>query len=478
MIKIQNNWRLPSLSSVKNNKPIIQYTDFNLEPQYRGLGLNKYYYLRTYGCQANERDSESIAGILELLGFKATQDKEKCDLIILNTCAVRKNAEDKVLGELGSLKKYCKVNPNLVIALAGCMAQEEGIVELILTKYRHVNLIFGTHNINNLPNLLASCFINHQKIVEVISNQAEVVEDMPISRFKNHKAWINIMYGCDKFCSYCIVPYTRGRQRSRKMADIIKEINACQLQGCQEVSLLGQNVNAYGKDFALDDGFATLLAEVAKTGIARIRFVTSHPWDFSDKMIEVVAQCTNIMPYIHLPVQAGSNEILTKMGRRYTVEQYKTLYDKLKIAIPNIAFTTDIIVGFPGETAQQFMTTLDLVKYCKFDNIYSFIYSPREQTPAALMIDDVPEVVKKQRLKELNDLFKVYALENSKRYIDTIEEVLVDGWSKTNKNVYSGYTKTNKLVNFTSELTLKSGDFIAVKIIKAKTFTLEGIGLD
>ncbi len=474
MVKIDKNWKLPSLDSVKNANSEIRYFDFNLSSDFKELGTGKYFYLRTYGCQANERDSESISGILRAMGFTYTEDLDRCDLIVLNTCAVRKNAEDKVIGELGALKKYKKNKPNLIIALAGCMSQEEEVVHLILNKYRQVNLIIGTHNISNLPSLLKKCMIDGEKVVEVFSDTAEVVEQLPIDRFKDHKAWINIMYGCDKFCTYCIVPYTRGKQRSRRMKDILKEVKECLNNNFKEITLLGQNVNAYGKDFGLEDGFAVLLEEVAKTGIKRIRFVTSHPWDFSDQMVEVISKYENIMPYLHLPVQSGNNEILRKMGRRYTIEKYLELFDKINSKMDHVSFTSDIIVGFPGETEEQFQDTMKVVKYCKFDNIFSFVYSPREKTPAALMEDNVDMDTKKDRLYRLNEEFKIHSLENANKYINTIQEVLVDGLSKKDNTVYSGYTKTNKLVNFTSERELKIGDLVNVEISNAKTFTLDG----
>ncbi|MFV0255693.1 MAG: tRNA (N6-isopentenyl adenosine(37)-C2)-methylthiotransferase MiaB [Erysipelotrichaceae bacterium] len=474
-MKKNERWQLPSLKSVRTSKKDIRYFNFELSKDYIGLGKNKKYYIRTYGCQANERDTELMSGILKQLGYQASETLEESDLIILNTCAVRRTAEDKVLGELGQLKRLKRENPDLIIGLAGCISQEEEMVQFIIEKYPHVDLIFGTHNINRLPQLLSQCIFDQLKVVEVYSDTADIIESLPSSRKLPHKAWINIMYGCDKFCTYCIVPYTRGKQRSRKEADILSEVYECVESGYQEITLLGQNVNAYGKDFAYQGGFSTLLAKVAESGIARVRFVTSHPWDFSDSMVEVIAKYDNIMPYIHLPLQAGSDEILKKMGRRYSVKDYLKIFDKLKAEVTNASFSTDIIVGFPGESEEQFQDTLKMVEYCKFDNIFSFIYSPRENTPAALLVDDVTKSEKSDRLQRLNNLFKPFALENAKAYVGKIEEILVDGKSKRNDEVYSGYTTTNKLVNFTTTEKIEIGDLVMVRIDQAKTFTLDGV---
>lgn len=475
-MKKQPGWALPDLKAAQVRTPAqspIRHEIFTLPESMRRLGIGKKYYLRTYGCQANERDGETLAGIMEQLGFVSTVDTDDADIIILNTCAVRKNAEDKVLGELGSLKRLRKINPDVLFALCGCMAQEETIVTTILEKYSHINLIFGTHNIHHLPDLLYRAMIQHEQVVEVYSKEGEVVEELPVKRFASHKAWVNIMYGCDKFCTYCIVPYTRGKERSRAMEDILKEIRELKQEGYQEITLLGQNVNSYGKDLHLEGGFAKLLEESARTGIARIRFTTSHPWDFSEDMIDVIARYNNIMPFIHLPVQSGDSEILKLMGRRYTIEQYRELYDKICTKIPGCGFSTDIIVGFPNESEEQFQKTLDIVKYCQFDNAYTFIYSPREGTPAAVMEDNVPMEVKQQRLARLNEMVNHYARLRNEVYQDRIVTVLVDGISKKNPHVFSGYTETNKLVNFTN-INAKIGDIVKVRITACKTWSLDG----
>lgn len=475
----KNNYVLPSLkdAKIRTRKQVeIKHSTFKLTDEQKKLGENRKYYLRTYGCQANERDSETISGILQMMGFVPTLEVEEADLILLNTCAIRKNAEDKVLGELGMLKRLRLKKPELVYGLCGCMAQEEDVVEKLLTTYRHVDLIFGTHNIHNLPKLLTNALLKRQKAVEVFSTEGEVIENLPVTRFGKHKAWVNIMYGCNKFCTYCIVPYTRGRERSRLMEDILHEVQILKDEGFKEVSLLGQNVNAYGKDLQDGSSFSELLEEVAKIGIERVRFTTSHPWDYEDEMIDVIAKYPNVMPYVHLPVQSGNNEILKLMGRRYTVEHYKELYDKVVAKIPNCAFSTDIIVGFPNETEEQFQDTLDLVDYCKYDLAYTFIYSPRVGTPAAKMDDNVTMDVKKDRLARLNEKIGYYSNLNNQKYVGRVLKVLVDGTSKKNDETYSGYSEENKLVNFTGS-NIQAGDIVEVEIIEAKSWSLNGKAL-
>ena len=471
---------LPDYSKAKvrsNNTTVIKREIFDLPDQIKNIGIGSKYYLRTYGCQANERDSETIAGILEALNFTRVDNEEEADVLFFNTCAIRKNAEDKVLGEIGMLKKLKRNNPDLIFALCGCMAQEEMIVKTILEKYPQVDLIFGTHNIHRLPWLLYNAMMAKEKTVEVYSKEGEVVENLPVSRFGKHKAWVNIMYGCDKFCTYCIVPYTRGKQRSRLMEDILKEVRQLKEDGYKEVCLLGQNVNAYGKDLGMEDGFAKLLEEVAKTNIDRIRFSTSHPRDFSENMVYVMKKYPNIMPSLHLPVQSGNNEVLRRMGRVYTVEHYKHLVDLLKKEIPTITFSTDIIVGFPNETHEQFLDTLALVDYCQYDLAYTFIYSPRENTPAAKMEDNISEKEKSDRLQMLNEKITYYSNLNNQKYLHKTLKVLVDGYSKKNKNVYSGYSEENKLVNFTGD-NINVGDIVDVYITEVKSYSLNGVKED
>lgn len=475
-MKINSNWNMPNLNEAKQRtkkQAVIEKALFQIPFEAANIGVGRTYYLRTYGCQANERDGETIAGILEALHFTAVEHPEDADLILLNTCAIRKNAEDKVLGELGSLKRLRKKNPDLLFGLCGCMAQEEDVIDKLIHQYTHVDLVFGTHNIHRLPILLYQAMMSKEKTIEVFSKEGEVIENLPVKRFGHHKAWVNIMYGCDKFCTYCIVPYTRGKERSRQVEDILDEIHTLIDEGYKEVTLLGQNVNSYGKDLNIEGGFAYLLELVAKTEIPRIRFVTSHPWDFSDEMIDVIAKYDNIMPFIHLPVQSGNDEILKIMGRRYTSEDYMTLFNKLKKAVKGAAFSTDIIVGFPNETEEQFQDTLKLVDECQFDNAFTFIYSPRVGTPAAKMEDNVEMSVKEERLQRLMEHTNHWARVKNEAYQGKIVEVLVDGPSKKNPDVFCGYSSTNKLINFTGN-GVKPGDIVKVKIMNAKSWSLDG----
>ena len=455
------------------SKERVEKEQYQLPVEDRELGKNKTYFLKTYGCQMNEHDSENIQAMLEEMGFKEAEDYEQADLILLNTCSIRENAHNKAFGMLGRLKHLKQEKPDIIIGLCGCMAQEEGVIQEILTRYPQVNFVFGTHNLHRLPIVLKKYLdTNHQEI-EVFSKEGNLIEGMPVKRMSPYKAYVNIIYGCDKFCTYCIVPYTRGKQRSRRKEDILQEVEELVKEGYQEVTLLGQNVNAYGKDLEENYGMEDLLEDVAKTNIPRIRFMTSHPWDFTDKMIEVIAKYPNIMKSIHLPVQSGSSRILRKMGRRYTKESYLELFDKIKETVPNVSISTDIIVGFPGEEEEDFQETLDLVRHCKFDNAFTFIYSPRENTPASRLADNTPLEVKEKRLQELNQLVNQYFLENNQKKVGSIEKVLVEGKNENGKTDLYGYTETNKLINFNgSSDTI--GKIIDVKVTDAKTWSLDG----
>ena len=477
-MKQKPGWVLPDLKEAqkRTTNTIDRIDTFTIPEAARMMGRGKTYFISTYGCQANERDSETIAGILDELGFTPNETPENSDVIIINTCAIRQNAEEKVLGEIGNFKRLYRENKDLIIGVCGCMAQEEGLVETLLTKYPQVRLLFGTHNIQELPSMLYSCMYDGKKIVKIYSKEGEVYENLPVHRFGTFKAWVNIMYGCDKFCTYCIVPYTRGKQRSRKMSEILKEVQQLKDEGYKEITLLGQNVNAYGKDMDNEQDFATLLEEVAKIGIPRVRFTTSHPWDFSEKMIDIIAKYDNIMPFIHLPLQSGDDDVLKLMGRRYTIESYLALYDKIINTIPNVSVSTDIIVGFPNETDEQFEHTLDVVRYCKYDNAFTFIFSARPGTPASRMKDSIDMETKRKRLAKLNKTWNDLALEKNKAYVGRTVTVLVDGPSKKDENVYSGYTDTQKLVNFKGE-NIQPGDFVEVKILDAKTFSLDGVAV-
>ena len=466
--------KMPNLMDAKrrNGSKVNIIRNFNIDESLKNIGKNKKYVVKTYGCQMNERDSENISAILEKLGFVRGKDIDDADLVLLNTCAIRENAHNKVFGMLGRLK-HIKESKPLLIGLCGCMAQEEVVVNELMSKHKYVDFVFGTHNIHELPNILNRAILNNRQEVEVWSKEGDIVEDIPIKRESNIKAWVNIMYGCDKFCTYCIVPYTRGKQRSRLKEDIIKEVDELVKDGYKEVTLLGQNVNAYGKDI---DGYnynmANLLSDVAKTGIERIKFVTSHPWDFTDDMISVIRDNPNVLPYIHLPVQSGSNRILKLMGRKYTRESYLELVHKLKSNIPNLCLTTDIIVGFPNESDGDFNDTLSIVKECAYDSAYTFIYSPRVGTPASKMEDNISLEIKEKRLQELNDLVNYYSRESNERLKDKVVSVLLDSKSEK-EGMLSGYTTTNKLVNVKADISLL-GKIVNVKITDVKTWSLDG----
>jgi tRNA-2-methylthio-N6-dimethylallyladenosine synthase len=463
---------LEAKKRTKSNIPVIR-DEYIIPNGMKNIGLSKTYHVLTYGCQMNEHDSETIKAILSDMGYKENNIMEKADVIILNTCAIRENAHNKVFGMLGRLKHLKQERPDIIIGLAGCMSQEELVVDEILNNKKYVDIVFGTHNIHRLPLILEEYFNEKRPQIEVFSKEGEVIEGIPYNRDSKIKAWVNIMYGCDKFCTYCIVPYTRGKQRSRLKEDIISEVIDLKNNGYKEVTLLGQNVNAYGKDLYDDYNMANLLQDVANTKIDRIRFVTSHPWDFTDEMIEVIKNNDNIMPYIHLPIQSGSDRILKLMGRRYTKEDYFKLFDKLKEKIDNVSITTDVIVGFPGETEEDFRETLEVVERCKFDGAFTFIYSPREGTPAAKMEDNVSIEEKRERLQRLNKVVNKYSLENNKKYKDKKVKVLVEGPSKK-EGMLMGYTDTMKLVNFKGNKDL-IGNIVDVLITEAKTFTLDGI---
>ena len=454
----------------KRGKEEVKYIYENRN--YNEVFKGKKYFIKTYGCQMNVHDSEEIKKILENLGYTEIADYEQADLIILNTCAIREIAHDKVFGFLGRCKHLKKTNKDLIIGLCGCMAQEENVVKEIREKHKYIDIVFGTHNMNELPDMLMN-FYGKQSI-NVYSKEGDVIEFGNLyKRDSKITAWVNIMYGCDKFCTYCIVPYTRGKQRSRKSEDILKEVKELKEQGYKEITLLGQNVNAYGKDLDGEIEFSKLLEKVSDIGIERIRFVTSHPWDFTDEMIDVIASRENIMPYIHLPLQSGSNKILKLMGRRYTKEEYLELFNKIRNKVKNASITTDIIVAFPGENEEDFNDTLDVVNTCKYDGAFTFIYSPRENTPAAKMKNDLTEAEKEDRLHRLNELVNKYSKESNERMLNTIQKVLVTGVSEKDSNKVCGYTENMKLVNVTAPMdTIRQ--IINVKITDAKSFSLDG----
>ena len=471
-IKIE---KLPDLKKAREKKEHIEYFEYLVKPSEFLLNFfdGKKYYIRTYGCQANMRDSETLAGLLECLKMNKTEVVDDADLIILNTCCVRENAEDKVFGEIGALKALKNKNPNLLIVVCGCMVEQTHIVNKLLDTYKQVDLIFGTHDIYNFLNLLEQTVRENVRLVDVTSSAGDVYEISQSARDDKFKAFVNVSYGCDKFCSYCIVPYTRGRERSRRKEDILCEVNRLLEKGYLEITLLGQNVNSYGKDLYEDYDFSNLLEDVAKTGVKRLRFLTSHPWDFNDKMIDVISKYDNIMKYIHLPVQSGSDSILRLMNRRYTSEQYLDLVNKLKEKIPNLALSTDIIVGFPNESDEEFEDTIKLVKEVKYDSAFTFIYSPRVGTPAAKIKDNVTSKEKSIRFTRLVKELEKIIEEKSNAMVGKVFDVLVEGVSKKNSDVLSGYNQNNKLVNFKGDPSL-IGKIVNVKIIESHTYSLIG----
>ena len=467
---------LPNIKEARKrtkDKVEVYYDRYQIPDSIKNVGKDKKYTLLTYGCQMNVHDSENIAGIMEEMGYTKEEDMTKSDVIILNTCAIRENAHNKVVGILGRIKKLKEEREDLITIIGGCMPQEEKISNMLKEKYKWVDIVLGTHNIYDLPKLLEEVFNERKQNIEVYSIEGEIIEGLPVKRDSKYKAWVNIQYGCDKFCSYCIVPYTRGKQRSRLPIDILKEVKELKEKGYKEITLLGQNVNAYGKDLDIGYTMANLLEDTSKIGIERIRFVTSHPWDFTDEMIDIIAKYDNIMPYIHLPIQSGSDNILKKMNRRYTINEYKELYYKIKNKIPGVSITTDIIVGFPNETKEDFEETLKVYNELKYDLAYTFIYSKREGTPASTMEDSISLEEKEKRLQRLNEVVNKYAKEANLKYLNKVVPVLIEGPSDKN-NKLMGYTDTMKLVNIEADPSY-IGKIVDVLITDVKTWSMEGV---
>jgi tRNA-2-methylthio-N6-dimethylallyladenosine synthase len=434
-------------------------------------GKRKTYHILTYGCQMNEHDSEKISGMLTSIGYVETYDEKNADLVIFNTCLIRENAELKVFGKLGEVKGLKRSKPDMLVAVCGCMMQKQEIREKLLKKFSFVDIIFGTNTIHELPVLIYNAEINKRKSIDIVDNTELIYEDMPKMRKFKHKALVNITYGCNNFCTYCVVPYVRGREKSREPEDIIQEIKALAKDGCKEVTLLGQNVNSYGSNLENKFTFAQLLYEVNKIeGIERIRFMTSHPKDLTDDLINAIRECDKVCNHVHLPVQAGSNEVLRRMNRKYTKEHYLDLVEKLKSAVPDIAITTDIIVGFPGETEEDFLETIDVVKSVGYDSAFTFLYSVREGTKAALMDDQVPDEVKHERFDRLLDVLYPIVLYKNQQCIDKVFPVLVESAEDNN---LTGRTEHFRLVHFKGSKEL-IGEIVNVKITNVKTFHMEG----
>lgn len=434
----------------------------------------KYYLINTYGCQMNIHESEKLAGMLENLGYKATEDSKIANVIIFNTCCIRESAEQKIYGNIGDLKGLKKQRPDLVIAVCGCMSQQKGVADNIKKKFPFVDIVFGTHNLTNFEQYLQQKLSTKKSVYEVWESEHEIVENTPVYRTSNFNAWVNIMYGCNNFCTYCIVPYVRGRERSRTMQNIITEVtDLVQNQGYKTVTLLGQNVNSYGND--IDDenvNFANLLTELCKIeGDFRIKFLTSHPKDLTDKVIEVIAREPKIAKTIHLPVQSGSTKILTAMNRRYTVEHYKGVIDRIKKAIPDVNLTTDIIVGFPGETEEDFMQTYELIEYVRYTSLFAFMYSKRRGTIAEKMDNQVDIKTKHERISKILDLERAISKEITLAMQGKTVEVLV---SEQKDGYYIGKTDCGKTVQLMPDEKIKMGEFYMVKIGQIKSNKLIG----
>ena len=431
----------------------------------------KKYMIMTFGCQLNENDSEKIAGMIENLGYEKTDDLSKCDLVVFNTCCVRENAEERLFGKIGEIKKL-KEERGTIIAIGGCMMQEEHILEKIKKSYKYIDLVFGTHTLNKFEEDLKKIIEEKKKIRDVIDIDGEVIEGLPIKRNDKFKASVSIMYGCNNFCSYCIVPYVRGRERSRKKEDILKEVESLAKEGYKEITLLGQNVNSYDGG----DGykFSNLLYDVCKIeGIERIRFISPHPKDFTDDVIKAIKDNKKISRIVHLPLQSGSTKVLKEMNRKYTKEQYLALAEKMRKEIPDILFSTDIIVGFPGETEEDFENTLDVVRKMNYEQIFMFIYSRRVGTVADKMENQIPEEIKHKRFERLKKLYDENVSKNNEKFIGKVEKILVDGESKNNENMLTGRNDANKVIIFEGSKDL-IGKMINVKITEEHKWYLKG----
>jgi tRNA-2-methylthio-N6-dimethylallyladenosine synthase len=434
-------------------------------------GRRKTYHILTYGCQMNEHDSEKISGMLTSIGYEETDDEKSADLVIFNTCLIRENAELKVFGKLGEVKGLKRNKPDMLVAVCGCMMQKQEIREKLLKKFSFVDIIFGTNTIHELPLLIYNVEINKRKSMGIVDNTESIYENMPKQRKFKYKALVNITYGCNNFCTYCVVPYVRGREKSREPDEIIDEIKTLAEDGCKEVTLLGQNVNSYGSNLDKRVTFAELLYEINKIeGIERIRFMTSHPKDLTDDLIKAIKECDKVCNHVHLPVQSGSNDVLKRMNRKYTREHYLNLVEKLKKAVPDIAITTDIIVGFPGETEEDFLDTIDIVKKVEYDSAFTFLYSIREGTKAAKMEKQVPDNVKHERFERLLEVLYPIILDKNKQCIGKAFPVLVESFEN---GKLTGRTEHFRLVHFNGSKDL-IGKIVNVKITNVKTFHTEG----
>lgn len=448
--------------------------EFDIKEYENTNNEDKHFFISTYGCQMNEEDSEKLSGMLKRIGYTKTENIEDASIILFNTCCVRENAENKVFGNLGMLKKYKKKNPDLIIGICGCMMQQKGMADKVLKTFPYVDIIFGTHNAYKFPEYLNRVKSEGVQVKEILNKETDIVEGIPIDRENSTKAFVTIMYGCNNFCTYCIVPYVRGRERSRKPEEIIKEIKELVSKGYKEVTLLGQNVNSYGKGLEEDIDFAKLLRLINEIeGLERVRFMTSHPKDLNEDVILAIKECDKLCEQIHLPVQSGSDRILKEMNRHYDRERYMYLINKIKKEIPDVTITTDIIVGFPGETEEDFNDTLSLVKEVGYDSAYTFIYSRRNHTPADKMENQVPDDVKHERFNRLVQAVNENVIRNNKAYEGKVVEILVEGPSKNDETKLMGRTRNGRLVNFEGDKSL-IGELINVKIVRAQPYSLIG----
>ncbi len=442
----------------------------NYSDEVKKLVQGKKAYVRTFGCQLNENDGEKIRGLLSEMGYSMTEEAEKADFVLLNTCAIRENAEKKTFGAVGVFKHYKENNPGMIVAMSGCMTGEEHVIKRLQSVYKHVDIVFGANNIDALPRLLFQHLTENRRVFDTEYDETEVTENLPTMYASTFKAGVPVMYGCNNFCTYCIVPYVRGRERSREMEDIIKEIRSLKEKGYKEVMLLGQNVNSYGGGGA---AFAELLEKVSDTGIERIRFMTSHPKDLNPAVLRIMAERDNICKCLHLPVQAGNNRVLESMNRRYTREKYLSIVEEARRLMPDLAVTTDIIVGFPGETTGEFEDTLSLLETVRYDSIFSFIFSPRKGTPAEKMQDVLTEEEKKENFQRLLDVQNRISYEKNLSYVGKTVQVLCEGVSKTDSDKMTGRTEGGKIVNFPGGEAL-IGTFVNVAVTDAKTWNLQG----
>jgi tRNA-2-methylthio-N6-dimethylallyladenosine synthase len=442
---------------------------------WRRTGRRRSFFIRTFGCQMNERDSETLAGMLLEMGWHASASEDDADLVVFNTCCVRANAEQRLLGQLGAMKARKAARPDLLVAVCGCMMQEAGMAEAVLRRHRQADIVFGTFNVASFPELLWKRMTGGTRAVELLEDGAGLGEGLPVDRRDPYRAWVTIMQGCDNFCSYCIVPYVRGRERSRRPEDILKETAGLAEAGCREITLLGQNVNSYGRGLPGAPTFAGLLRAIdaQEPGIPRVRFMTSHPRDLSDDLIAAMAECPSVCPQLHLPLQSGSSAVLARMNRGYSKEDYLALVAKVRAAIPGVGLSTDVIVGFPGEREADFVETLDMMRRVRFDSAYTFLYSPREGTPAAPDPDRVPGHVASERFERLTSLQDGISREANEAYVGTTQEVLAEGPAPKGEDVWTGRTPTGRIVNFRAADD-PSGRFLGICVTGARTWSLDG----